>query len=83
VEIFPNPFTDQTDIRVISAEMTEMKVEIFTIQGQRMQVLFDGTADAGVGHTFRFQYPDSQPGQVLICIISTPQGNVIRKIIHL
>lgn len=50
---FPNPFNPTTLISYTLPENTEVRLEVFNIQGQRVAVLVNGTQTAGV-HTVSF-----------------------------
>ncbi|MCB9292167.1 MAG: T9SS type A sorting domain-containing protein [Lewinellaceae bacterium] len=47
LEVFPNPFSVQATVRFFLPEATAATVEVFNLQGQRIQLLSSGAFDAG------------------------------------
>lgn len=48
MRIAPNPFSDQTQIEVIAPEGGYMVIQVYSMEGQLVEVLFDGQAAKGV-----------------------------------
>jgi hypothetical protein len=83
VEIVPNPFTVETEVRITSPVTTPMTVEIFNIQGIKIMTLYDGIIQAGVLNASRFRADGSKSSQIFVCVIRSQQGNVVKKIVRI
>ncbi len=62
VEVYPNPFGNETNIRFALDEVAEVSIEIFNSIGQRITVLANGTMSKGL-QSFRWNGADAN-GQV-------------------
>ena len=47
IQASPNPFSEKTDIAFSIVESGTLSIDLFTINGQKVQNLFNGEADAG------------------------------------
>ena len=83
VQIAPNPFTDVTQITIISPVTTKATVEIYDLQGRKIKTLFDGTVAADIGNSFHFSIEGYNSGQVFVCVVRSPQGTVMKKILKI
>jgi len=81
--IAPNPFTDATDVTIISKVKTQATVEIYNFMGVKIKTLFDGTLEADLKNSFRYTVESYQSEQVFLCVIRTPNGTVVRKIMKI
>jgi hypothetical protein len=81
--IAPNPFTDATDVTIISKVKTQATVEIYNFMGVKVKTLFVGTLEADVKNSFRFSVESYQPEQIFLCVVRTPQGREVQRIIKI
>ena len=80
VTAYPNPFAGKLSIDFTSYEDTQATVEIFDLQGNRVEVLFDGEAERGVVYQMEFDASEL-PAQMYIYRISTNNGVKIGKVL--
>jgi len=81
--IAPNPFTYSTDVTIVSKVNTQATVEIYNFMGVKVKTLFEGNLEAGMKNTFRFSVDSYQPEQIFLCVVRTPQGTEVRRIIKI
>ncbi|MCH8495876.1 MAG: T9SS type A sorting domain-containing protein, partial [Balneolales bacterium] len=74
---YPNPFNPTTTIRYRLNESTQVRVEVYTVTGQRVAVLVDEMRSAGE-HQLQFDASRLSSG-VYIYRIQTPQMSLTRK----
>ncbi|MFN5134847.1 MAG: hypothetical protein ACK5DG_05975, partial [Chitinophagaceae bacterium] len=69
------PFRDVVNFRFISPAKGRATLELFTVYGQRLGVLFDGDVNAG---TYNFvKYDKINPGNNMLIYKLTVNGKVI------
>jgi len=54
ITIFPNPFKEQLNFRFVSPVSGKATLELYTIHGQRIAVVFEGNVTAGIQQTVQF-----------------------------
>ncbi|MEP0546416.1 MAG: T9SS type A sorting domain-containing protein, partial [Rhodothermales bacterium] len=74
---YPNPFNASTAIDIELPEAAEVRLEVFNMLGQRVQVLADGSYEAGP-HSFRFDANGLASGTYLYRI-TTPDNVSTRR----
>ncbi|MBN1995991.1 CotH kinase family protein [candidate division KSB1 bacterium] len=82
--VFPNPFNDQTNIRIDVPKQGHVRMEIFNTTGQSVQVLQDGILNSG---TFSIKWQATLPSGLYFCVINyenkTKRQTLTRKMILL
>ena len=80
----PNPFNAGTSIHYVLPEAGEVRLEVYNILGQRVNVLADGRQDAGA-HVVRWDGRDDQGRQlssgIYLCRLSSEDGISMRKMV--
>ncbi|WP_162910757.1 T9SS type A sorting domain-containing protein [Hymenobacter oligotrophus] len=61
-EAFPNPFAEQTVVRVRTTEASRAQLQLYNSLGQLVATLFEGTAEAGRTYEFTVQGASLAPG---------------------
>lgn len=69
---YPNPFREKLNIEFSLPEASAVKLEIFSITGQRIAALFEGEAKALQPHLLEFK-PHTCSG-IVICRLQTRHG---------
>ncbi|HXH18235.1 MAG TPA: hypothetical protein VNJ07_04040, partial [Chitinophagales bacterium] len=70
---YPNPFSDRLNIEFALAEDSRVKLEIFSVTGQKLAVLFEG--DVKANELKKLEYsPVSASGGVIIYRLQTEHG---------
>jgi parallel beta-helix repeat protein len=84
LEVFPNPFRENTTIRAYLPQKGHAKLELFDFQGRRTGILLNSIQEAGtLDFDFsNFQFPISTPG-VYLLKLTTADGTITRKLIPL
>lgn len=81
LEVYPNPFAEYTMLKLNVATAGELKVEVYTVQGQLVKQVFAGYTAAGAAKTFKLE-ANSLPAGIYLVRASTNQEVITRKIIH-
>jgi len=86
VQSFPNPFSDQTNIRFTTNQPGNVKIDLYNQHGQKIRSLMD--KELGVGqHTVQWdatsQYGTSVPGGIYIYKIHLNNALTVKKILLL
>ena len=76
---YPNPFNPHTTIQYTLPHRVQVRLEIFDILGQRVQVVFDQVQNAGA-HTIRYQN-STLPTGIYYYRLSGPGYSAVRKMI--
>ncbi len=74
---YPNPFNPSTQIRYTLPEAAEVRVEVFNLMGQRIDVLVDGHQQAGV-HVIAFDASHLSSG-IYLYRLQTPEKSITRR----
>lgn len=77
--VYPNPFTDQTQISFQVPEAGKIKIEVLSLQGQVLAELHDAFAEPGEAYSFSFSGHTVSPGLYLLRLMSE-EGIEVRKI---
>lgn len=72
-QVWPNPFREETHISFEIPVAAEVKVEIFTLAGKQVAVLFEGAMLPHANKTVTF-HPENAAAGVYLYRISTDQG---------
>ena len=62
VTVFPNPLSTQTTFEFNVAEAGDATLEVYSLTGVKVAILFNGTVDAGSNHTVDMDASDLAPG---------------------
>ena len=76
---YPNPFNPTVQIRFVLPGRMAVRLEIFDLLGQRLDVVVDEVLDAG-SHAMRFDGADLASG-VYIVRLATPSGVLVRRMV--
>lgn len=76
---YPNPFNPSTSIRFALPESSDIRLEIFTLQGRRLAILADGPYQAGF-HSVDFDASRLAGGLYLYRLTADGQA-ITRKMI--
>ncbi len=74
---YPNPFNSETVLSYTLPTASDIRLEVFTLSGQRVAVLHEGFQAAGY-HTIAMDASDLASG-VYLYRLSTPQGRFTQK----
>jgi len=74
---YPNPFNPSTQIRYTLPEAGEVRLEVFNLMGQRIDVLVDGQQQAGV-HDITFDASHLSSG-IYLYRLQTPEKSITRR----
>ena len=74
---YPNPFNPSTQIRYTLPEAGEVRLEVFNLMGQRIDVLVDGQQQAGV-HDVTFDASHLSSG-IYLYRLQTPEESITRR----
>jgi hypothetical protein len=81
VEVFPNPFRNSTKISISVENDAHAVVEVYTLQGARVAVLFDEPISAKDVHTVTFTPDIYTSRQIYLVVVRTDYGQVTRQIL--
>jgi hypothetical protein len=74
---YPNPFNPSTQIRYTLPEAAEVRLEVFNLMGQRIDVLVDGQQQAGV-HNITFDASHLSSG-IYLYRLQTSEKSITRR----
>jgi len=78
---YPNPFESKTTIEFQFADFTSsVKVEVFSLNGDRVAILFDGSVEGGLVNKVEFDAASLTEG-IYIYRISTDEKTYYDKLI--
>ena len=74
---YPNPFNSETVLSYTLPTAADIRLEVFTLSGQRVAVLHEGFQAAGY-HTIAMDASDLASG-VYLYRLTTPEGRFVQK----
>ena len=74
---YPNPFNSETILSYTLPTASDIRLEVFTLNGQRVAVLYEGFQAAGY-HTIAMDASDWASG-VYLYRLTTPEGRFVQK----
>ena len=74
---YPNPFNSETVLSYTLPTASDIRLEVFTLNGQRVAVLYEGFQVAGY-HTIAMDASDWASG-VYLYRLTTPEGRFVQK----
>ena len=74
---YPNPFNSETTLSYTLPTASDIRLEVFTLSGQRVAVLHEGFQAAGY-HTIAMDASDLASG-VYLYRLTTPEGRFVQK----
>ncbi|MBC3542045.1 T9SS type A sorting domain-containing protein [Rufibacter sediminis] len=80
LNVYPNPFTQNTTLEFVAAESGDAVVDIFDAQGKLIKHLFVGKAESGVTQALQFN-GTGLPGGVYIARFTTGKQTVTKKLL--
>lgn len=80
-EVFPNPFNSNSQIKIMVNESGQIKIELFSILGEQIQILEEKFLTAG-RYTFKFS-PQKLNSGVYFIKVNFNNYYAIRKVIYL
>ncbi|MBA4141112.1 MAG: T9SS type A sorting domain-containing protein, partial [Segetibacter sp.] len=81
VSTFPNPYTDKVKFVIQSPVSGQASLEVFNMLGQKVQSVYKGHVQAGVGQSVEYNVPYANRGN-LIYILRVGNQKAIGKLIH-
>jgi uncharacterized ubiquitin-like protein YukD len=82
VEVFPNPFQHNAQIKISLLEDSHVQVELFTVTGSKIKVLNNNYLIAG-NHNFNFGINDKLEYGVYILRVTRNEQVLTRRIVHI
>ena len=76
---YPNPFNPTVQLRFVLPGRMAVRLEVFDILGQRVDVVVNEVLDVG-SHAVRFDRADLASG-VYIARLATPGGDLVRRMV--
>jgi len=75
INIFPNPFTTTTSIRINFVQDEQVKVDVVSMEGRVISTVYEGSVTSGMPYNFTFDGTSFQSGIYIVRIIS---GNTVQ-----
>ncbi|WP_161622657.1 SprB repeat-containing protein [Cesiribacter andamanensis] len=82
ISTYPNPFRGATTLEFSSPVKTRGVLEVFTMDGKEVSVLFRGDMEAGQTYKAEFRL-ENRSSQLFFYILRTDQGNQVGRVISL
>lgn len=82
LEVYPNPCSSETRVSFSLAKTEEAKVELYQLNGQLVDVLFQSTAHAGISYQLALPFAGLTQG-AYICRLTTKDNTLTTKLIVL
>jgi hypothetical protein len=79
-KVFPNPFRDKTYFEITSEETTNLRIEIFSISGAKVETVYDDMIERNTFYRFEFDGANS-PEVMFIYRITTDKETVTGRIL--
>jgi len=57
IQAYPNPYLSEINFSIKSPISGKATLEIYSVVGQKLAVVFDGKVDAGTSYTFKYKVP--------------------------
>ena len=80
VSAYPNPFSNSTTVTFTLDETTDATLEVYSVTGQRIASLFNGTANGGQTYEATFDASQLATGMYL-CKLTTANNAAVHKVI--
>ena len=80
---YPNPFRGDVTIEFTVPQAINVTLEIFTLEGQKVETLFSGIADKDIIHSCHFNGQGMENQSVFIYVIKSAFGINMGKLIRL
>jgi hypothetical protein len=81
MKISPNPFSSSTNIEFTAPENGHVFVEIYTLTGVKIAVLFDGWVEAGMTYQYTFSGDPAMRQVTYICVIRTENASTFERML--
>jgi hypothetical protein len=78
MEAYPNPFSDVTTVRFMLPEGGEARLEVYSLTGERVAVLFEGMVEAGLDYEVEWK-PEQVSQGIYFARLTTSHGEVVTK----
>jgi len=79
--VYPYPFVDRVYFEVQSPKTTDLKIEVYTMTGSKVETIYDDMIEENVPYRFEFD-GDHYPGAMYIYRITTPDEYVTGKLLR-
>jgi hypothetical protein len=83
VEIWPNPFTTFTQVKITSPETTKATVEVYDMLGKKVKTLYSGMVEGGVENTFNFESEKDRAQQSYMVVVRSANSTVVKRIVNM
>ena len=83
VDIFPNPFNEVTNIRLLLTEQTSVNIRVADLQGRTIDMIASGELLPAGEHHFNWEPEEHTAGEGMFFIIFEHNGaRVVKKVIR-
>ncbi|MCC9166809.1 T9SS type A sorting domain-containing protein [Pontibacter harenae] len=80
ITAYPNPFAETVTLEFVAKESGKMKLEVFSLQGELVETLYQGEAEAGKTYSFKFDGGSHATG-VYLCRLTTANGVLYKRVV--
>jgi hypothetical protein len=81
VNIVPNPFDIETEIRFELSHKSKVTIEIYDMQGNKLQTTYEGIVEAKELNTVKCTILGVESARYLMCVIRTSHGTVTKPML--
>ena len=81
VNIAPNPFIHQTEIRISTPVDAHIRIELYHLDGSKLQTTFDDMIYANEMNIINCEVENVGSARQLMCVIHTPYGIITKKMV--
>lgn len=81
LRIFPNPFSSGTNIEFTAQDNEDAVVEVYTLTGYRVAVLYNGKVEEGITYNFTFTGDPVLKQMTYMCVVRTGNETNIQRIL--
>jgi len=81
MNVSPNPFREEVEIRYILTEDSRVSVEIYNLLGVKVETIYEGVALGNYEYTHRFTPARHRSEQVFLLVMKTKHGVITRRLI--